>query len=283
MNYRQRYEVELQRLIKEGKELEAAIVYECSLKEIKDMGIEAILERAERMGWNDGDDEIHIPFFREEYQQWYSDAEAVVRQLLPSHLEDFCGYYQMPNSQERMKITDHDYRISDYLVGHQVMTNFVNGHRVYVLGNPIVLHLFKQQLSIVKAAAKRLDSSLHEIKQLVQADLFDSELDASKELMNSGFLPAAGMMAAVVMERHLAQVCENHGIGFKKEKEKLTINDFNKGLKDNNVIDTSEWRRNQYLGDLRNSCAHYNKGEEVTKEKVEELIGGVTRIIKTLS
>ena len=143
--------------------------------------------------------------------------------------------------------------------------------------------LFQQQLAIVKAAARRLNSSLHEIKQLVQADLFDSELDAAKELMNSGFLPAAGMMAAVVMEKHLAQVCEKHGIEFEKEKRKLTINDFNNHLKDNSVIDTPEWRRNQYLGDLRNSCAHYNEGKEVTKEEIEELIKGVERAIRMIS
>lgn len=283
MNNRQRYKMELEQLVKWGKRLEAAIVYECSLKEIKDIGVEDILEHAEKLGWEDGDDEIHIPSFREEYRQWYSEAEAIVRQLLHTHLEDFRRYYQLPNPQDPMKITDRDYRISDYLIGQQVMAHSFYGHRVSVHGNPIVLHLFKQQLSIVKAAAERLDSSLHEIKQLVQADLFDSELDAAKELMNTGFLPAAGMMAAVVMEKHLAQVCEKHGIEFKKEKRKLTINDFNDRLKDNSVIDIPEWRRNQHLGDLRNLCSHYNEGREVTKEEIEELIKGVERAIRMIS
>ena len=281
MNNLQRYEADLQSLIQRGESLEVAIVHECSLEEAKGVGVEEILERAERMGLCDGDDQVHIPSFTREYQEWYSDAEVVVRQLLSRRLEDFCAYYQEPESQSRKKITNDDYRISDYLAGRQRMVDAVYGRPIHVRGNPIVFILFGQQLAIVKAAGRKLTSSLHDIKQFVQADLFDSELEAAKALVDNGFSRAAGVIAGVVMERHLAQVCESHSIKF--QKKKLTFNDFNNGLKDNNVIDTAQWRFNQRLGDLRNSCAHHNDKKEVSKEQVEELIDGVARIIKTLS
>lgn len=282
MNNLQKYERELQWLVRWGKSLEVAIVHECSLEKVEGIGVEEILERAERMGLYDGDDQIHFPSFMGEYQQWYSDAEIVVRQLLRWRLEAFCAYYQESESQNRKKITNDNYRISDYLAGQQKMVDAVNGLSINVQGNPIVFLLFRQQLAIVKAASRRLTSSLHEIKQLVQADLFRSELDAAKELMDSGFLGPAGMVAGVVMERHLAQVCENHEIQLTKKKP--GINDLNEALKKNKVIDVPEWGFNKYhLGYIRNLCAHHNEGEEVTKEQVAELINGVEKIIKTLS
>ena len=47
---------------------------------------------------------------------------------------------------------------------------------------------------------------------LVQADLFDNELDAAAELNDKGFRRAAGAVAGVVLEEHLETVCEQHNI-----------------------------------------------------------------------
>lgn len=271
----QRYKKSLQELIDKGMELYAAALCEFSSEECP----KHMQGYIEEMGWNNPSRQDEIPSFVEEYQLWYSEALAVVCQLLPERQEDFLDYYQEPEA--RKAITCNNYRISDYLAGREIGS--VMGEDTSSLSANIVISSFQQQLAIVKAVPRRLESSLYDIKQLVQADLFDSELEAAEGIMNNGFLHAAGMMAAVVMEKHLAQVCEKHGIEFKKEKRKLTINDFNKSLKDNNVIDTPEWRRNQYLGDLRNLCSHYNEGKEVTKEKVEELIKGVERAIRMIS
>ena len=278
MNNLQRYKMDLQRLIQRGEHLEVAIVFECSLGEIEGIGVEEILERAEKMGLCDGDEQAHIPSFVKEYQQWYSAALAVLRQLLPDRLEDFCAYYREPYSRDYSEYEN--YRISDYLVGrHYVMDS--HGNYICVLKDPIVFVLFRQQLAIVKGAFGRLASSLHKIKQFVQADLFDSELDAAKELVDKGFIQPAGVVAGVVMEKHLAQVCENHQL--RLQKQRPTINDFNKILTGNNAIDASETEFIKYLGSIRNSCAHHNEGKAVTKERVADLIEGVNKLVKTLA
>ena len=64
---------------------------------------------------------------------------------------------------------------------------------------------FNQQLSIVKTIRERFRSSLFDIRQLAQADLFDSELEAAKELAKNKFIRAAGAVAGVVLERHLKE------------------------------------------------------------------------------
>ena len=68
---------------------------------------------------------------------------------------------------------------------------------------------FNTQLKILESVRTRFDTSLFDIAQLVRADLFDSELDAARELAKNGFLRGAGAIAGVILERHLAQVCAN--------------------------------------------------------------------------
>ena len=137
-----------------------------------------------------------------------------------------------------------------------------------------------RQYAILVAARKRLDSSLYDIRYMVQADLFDSELDAAKQLVKYGHLRAAGAVAGVVLEKHLQGVCNNHSIPFRKKSP--TIADYNGALKDKGVIDVSKWRHNQWLGDIRNKCTH-TKEDEPTKDDVKKLIDGVSEVTKTLS
>jgi hypothetical protein len=125
----------------------------------------------------------------------------------------------------------------------------------------------------------RFESSLFDIRQLVQADLFDSELDAAKELAKNKFTRAAGALAGVILERHLAQVCDNHGI--KVAKKAPGISDLNNTLKEAGVIDVPQWRFVQHLADIRNLCDH-NKKMDPTAEQVNDLMAGVMKITKTL-
>ena len=142
-----------------------------------------------------------------------------------------------------------------------------------------VLSKYEQQLNIVKSLKDRFESSLYDIKQLLQADLFDSEIAVAKELLKKGFVRAAGAVTGVVLEKHLSVVCQNHNLTSKKKTQ--SINDFNQLLKDNDVIDTPTWRNIQYLGDLRNLCDH-GKERDPKKEEIEDLIDGTSKITKTL-
>jgi hypothetical protein len=215
-----------------------------------------------------------LPDFKENYQSWYSEAKALIKQMLPDRLIDFVRYYEKPKL--RKEITYESYRIEDYLQGLHVTRGY---EEEKVVGPDAAIPHFQQQVAIVKAVKVRFESSLFDIRQLVQADLFDSELEASKELAGKKFTRAAGALAGVVLERHLAQVCENHNI--KVTKKNPTIVDFNDHLKDGNVVGIPDWRFIQHLGDIRNLCDH-SKAVEPTIAQVDELIAGVARVTKTL-
>src|SRR5690349_8013672 len=59
-----------------------------------------------------------LPSFKDEYQTWYSEALAVIRQVLPDRLDDFRRHYHKPKL--RKDITFENYHIEDYLQGLQV-------------------------------------------------------------------------------------------------------------------------------------------------------------------
>jgi hypothetical protein len=263
-----RYKKDLDALIAKGERVNVVMQHDCNPKQVET----AIREQL-------GEEKVKefiasLEPFSIIYQSWYSEAKALIAQLLPGRLSDFVRHYEKP--KPRKDITYESYRIEDYL---QRLTLRRPYSDETIVGPTAAIPHFEQQLAILKSIGARFESSLYDIRQLVQSDLFDSELDAAKELAKHKFIRAAGAIAGVVLERHLAQVCENHSV--KVTKKNPGIADFNDALKAANVLDTPQWRFVQHLGDIRNLCDH-NKSSEPTPEQVDDLVQGVAKTIKTL-
>lgn len=209
-----------------------------------------------------------LPNFNSSYQTWYSEAKSLVKQLLPDRYADFVRHYE--RQANRRELDYANYTIEDYLQG-LVRRNSVP--------KSAGIARMEQQLRIVESASQRFKSSLFDIRQLVVADLFDSEIETAKVLAKSKFYRAAGAICGVILEKHLAQVAINHSV--KISKKNPTISDLNDALKQAGVIDTPQWRTNQLLGDIRNLCSH-NKSEEPTASQVDDLLSGVDKVIKTI-
>lgn len=210
--------------------------------------------------------------FRVRYHEWYTRALPVVRHLLPDRLAEFERLYHL---DKRKAIDVSTYTIEDYLQGLSVARGL---QKLNV--DEITLSKFLNQALILKSAASRLDDILSNIQGILQADLFDSEVDAARELKRNGHLRAAGVVVGVVLERHLAKACQNHGVVVRKKNP--NISDFNDLLKSPDVFDTPTWRWMQRLGDLRNLCCH-SKDRDPTADEVQELIDGVDKAIKTIA
>lgn len=212
--------------------------------------------------------------FKNDYQAWYNESLAVIKQLMPERLDDFIMQYKQPKRKNN-EISYLNYTISDYLLDLVVKDNF---GQVKVNGTAAVPK-FQQQFQIVHSLKNRFESSLYDIKQLVQADMMDSEIESAKLLMKNGFLRAAGAICGVILEKHFATICEKRGI--KPFKKNPCINDYNQLLKDEGILDTVTWRKISYLADIRNLCDH-NKKEEPAKEQLIDLIDGTEKIIMTV-
>ena len=262
-----RYKKNLDSLLTNGERLYLAIRHECFPEEFS-----RAIEK--QLGDKANEYLTALPSFAEEYQSWYSEAMVLIKQLLPDRLSDFIRHYEKP--KPRKEITYENYRIEDYLQG---LTITRGPYKETIVGLDAAIPHFQQQQAILKSVKARFQSSLFDIRQLVQADLFDSELDAAAELAKHKFTRAAGALAGVVLERHLIQVCDNHGV--KVRKKAPGIADLNGALKNANVIDVPEWRSVQHLADIRNLCDHSKKSEP-SAEQVDDLLAGVTKITKTL-
>ena len=266
----EKYKKDLEQLIDDGGQSLNAMQFECFPKESEDQlmkileGNKSIVHEFKRK----------LPSFKNKYQDWYSESLVVVKLLLPDRVADFVKLYEKPKG--RKDVTYENYVIEDYLHGLGVTRGL---EKIEVVSPKAAIPRFEQQLLILESARKRFESSLFDIKQLLQADLFDSELEAAKELNKKGFTRGAGAIAGVVLEAHLTQVCENHKIRITKKDP--TINDLNDLLKTSDIIEISTWRFIQHLGDLRNKCDHKKKTDP-TQQEIEELIEGVAKIAKSV-
>jgi uncharacterized protein (UPF0332 family) len=262
-NNLEKYKKDLEKLTANGELLDMAMQYECFPEEVK-----------KALGKNATKVIKTFPNFNKDYQTWYSEAKVLIKQLLPDRLLDFVRHYEKP--KPRKDISFENYRIEDYLQGLHITRGW---DKQKVVGPEAAIPHFRQQQAILKSLSERFESSLFDIRQLVQADLLDSELLASQELLKKGFIRASGAVAGVVLEKHLSQVVTNHNITTRKKNP--SISDFNDLLKKDGILDIPLWRKIQRLGDIRNLCDH-NKEREPTKEEVQELIDGVEKITKTL-
>jgi hypothetical protein len=262
----ERFTNDLERLISKGDMLEYAMISELQPDDFKKK-IESVLDKEEA-------DKLiaNLPIFRREYQTWYSESLYLLQQLLPARVDDFAAFYEKPRN--RKEVNYGNYTVRDYLDGLIVS----RGASVIVDAKAAITK-FQQQVQILKSARQRFKSSLFEIKQLVQADMFDSELDAARELNKNKFSRAAGTVVGVVLEKHLAQVCQDHNLKIRKKRP--VISDFNEALKSNDTIDTPQWRHIGWLADIRNLCTH-RKDREPTADEVSDLIDGANRVLKTI-
>ena len=262
-----RFEGDLDRLINTGARLLNAIHYECHREAFKEQAVKRLGKDRAQSYLDD------LPDFKEEYQVWYSEAFAVIGQTLPDRLSDFRSYYEYP--RVRKEISFQNYMVRDYLQNLQIK----NGFGQVVADSSSAIPEFVQQLNILRAARATLSSSLMNLASILQADLFDSEIESARALAKGGFLRAAGAVCGVVIEKHLKQVCISHGIRIRKKSP--TISDFNQALKSNETVTTPQWRHIQHLADIRNLCDH-DRGSEPQMPDIDDLLSGTSKVLKTV-
>ena len=271
------FEQELDRLIRFGELLQLAILRECHGEEF-DEEMAALLRKNDAQSAKGVEVTLgELPNFKRDYQAWYSEALALVKQILPDRLQDFASYYEFP--RVRKDITFQNYMVRDYLQGLQISRGPDYDRKVLVDGRAAIPE-FQQQLNIVRAARATLASALIDLTLVLQADLFDSEIESARALGKAGHLRAAGAICGVVIEKHLKQVCKNHGIVLRKKRP--TVSDLSQRLRDENTISVPQWRFVQHLADIRNICDH-DRGREPTKDEIEDLMSGTAKILKTIS
>jgi hypothetical protein len=169
------YKSDLSNLIKLGEAMYLDLTYNNSEKK------EKLSEERKKLL-----DELSGTFERQ-YQRWYSESYEVIRQLLPARLSEFEVLYK--GDGRRKNVDAITFTIQDWLMGVRAVPNRITAEKPFDDFAAATMR-FHTQRGILKAVEARFESSLFDIRQLVQADLFDSELETARELTRNGFLRA---------------------------------------------------------------------------------------------
>jgi len=132
---------------------------------------------------------------------------------------------------------------------------------------------FKRMKSVFIAAMDDYKGGyLISIKNLIQADVFDSELEQAEGLLSSGYKSAAAVIAGVVLETTLRDLCTREGISHGK------LDKMNSDLAKAGIYNKLQQKRITALADIRNSAAH-GKPDEFTENDVSNMIRDIEQFL----
>lgn len=133
--------------------------------------------------------------------------------------------------------------------------------------------IFKRVRPVFMAAKDDFQGGfLTSVKNLVQAELFDSELEQATELLNSGYKGPAAVVAGVVLETTLRDLCTDNSIPHGK------LDKMNSDLAKAGVYNKLQQKRITALADIRNSAAH-GDWTSFNDYEVKEMIRDVERFL----
>lgn len=212
-----------------------------------------------------------LPDFNSDYESWYTKCYNLIHMVANYRLSDFVSLYKCEN---RKTLSIENYCIMDALWGRI----WSRGDKVIAEPKDIISKV-RMQVKIVASLKTIINDYFYNLNTEIEYDVFDSELDSAYELLKKKFLRSAGVIAGVLLEKHLLNVCNAHSI--KIAKKEPTLSDLYNILKDNAIIDLAMWRKLQYLGDIRNLCCH-NKGADPTDTQVKDLLDGTKYVLNNI-
>jgi hypothetical protein len=132
---------------------------------------------------------------------------------------------------------------------------------------------FKRMKAVFLAAREDYEGGyLTSLRSLVQAEMFDSELDQASELLKKGYKAAAAIIAGTVLETTLRELCDRNQISHGK------LDKMNADLAKNDVYNANMAKRITALAGIRNSAAH-GKPDEFTEVNVKTMIEDIERFL----
>ncbi len=215
-----------------------------------------------------------LPVFSNAYQAWYSEAQMVIKRFLPLRLNDFISLYEAPKNRKELK--KENYTIEDYLKNLTATSGF---DKKIIAGPADAIPLIQQQLNILDSVTIRLESTITEITEILQADLLDKMLAAANELAKNGLARSAGGVCSAIMHQHFETLRIKYEL--KLPKKTPALKDYNELLQKAEVYDFGTGRQIQYLIELRDLCVKNTKKAPSIAE-IDDLLAGTEKIIKSI-
>lgn len=134
---------------------------------------------------------------------------------------------------------------------------------------------FKALKAVFLATKEDFDGGyLSSYKSIVQAEVFDTELEQATELLKSGYYVAACVIVGVVLETALRELCDRENLPHGK------MDKMNADLAKAGIYNKIVQKQVTAHAGLRNSAAHGNQ-DEFTKEDVAQMIKATEQFLVT--
>ena len=143
------------------------------------------------------------------------------------------------------------------------------------------LEIFQSLISVFLAAKDDFENGyLLSIRTLIEAEIFDLELEQAQELLDKGYFTAAAVVTGVVLETSLRNLCIKRNIEIEivdtsGKKKKKMLEQMNSDLAKAGVYNKLMQKRITVLADIRNSAAH-GLTDKFQKQDVHNMISGVS-------
>ena len=135
------------------------------------------------------------------------------------------------------------------------------------------LDTLRQLKAIFMAAREDYEGGyLKSTRSLIQAEVFDSELEQSQALLDAGYKSPSAVVAGVVLETSLRELCDRQSIPHGK------LDKMNADLAKEGVFNKLQQKRITAISDIRNSAAH-GKLEEFNEADVRDMIRDISRFL----
>lgn len=151
------------------------------------------------------------------------------------------------------------------------LQEFIDAERTQVLD--FGLARFERMTAVFNGAKEDFEGGyLNSLRNLVQADVFTSELEQAGELLTAGYTSAAAVIAGVVLETTIRNLCTDRGIAHGP------LDRMNADLTKANTYNSIQQKRITAMAGIRNSAAH-GKTDEFSPGDVKGMIDDVERFL----
>ncbi|CAI8991163.1 DUF4145 domain-containing protein [Pseudomonas sp. IT-P44] len=136
--------------------------------------------------------------------------------------------------------------------------------------------ILKQLRAVFLAVKEDFEGGyLNTVRNLVQAEVFGSELEQAGELLSAGYTSAAAVIAGVVLETTIRNLCTDRGIDHGK------LDKMNADLAKAGAYNSIQQKRITAMAGIRNAAAH-GEVEKFNPGDVKGMIDDVERFLATI-
>jgi hypothetical protein len=258
------------------------------------------------MHGNHGDHPLTFIKKHATYQSWYTKALRVVRQLYPELSDDFQAHYRAILSTRSLtpyptwyrkvlrvmhKLTPQrdddapdpsqgrqdDKPVASYATKTSVGMEILQNGETIASGRITFLTRLSHQLRMLNSVRNGLEYMLADLQSTLYGEVGNHILATAYALFHRGQHRAAGALAGVLLEIHLAKVATKYRSPTAPTSSGLAT--LNTALKRGGIYDVEVWRFIDSLGALGHACV-YAPAYEPTVDDLTEFLHGVQLIRK---